>query len=58
MEDRLYSNKSAKGFDDFSYSLFAFLDVFAILDMADGLASRRWEKQDAAQVRFSMPSPV
>lgn len=39
MKDCLYSNESAEGFDDFSYSLFAFLDVFAILDMADGRES-------------------
>lgn len=58
MEDCLYSNESTKGFDDFSYSLFAFFRCFRTISAADGLASHRPRKQDAAQVSYAIPSPI
>lgn len=45
MKEYLCSDEGTKGLDDFSCSPFAFLDVFAMLDMADGLASHQREKQ-------------
>lgn len=56
MEDCLCSDESTKGFDDFSCSPFAFLGTFAVLKVANGLASRWRRNQDAVQVRFVIPS--
>ena len=51
-------NESTKGLDDFSYSLFIFLDSLVPPGTADGSAGCQSGKQDAAQVRFAIPSPL